>query len=141
MAQKLILIDGNSLLYRAFYALPLTLSTSSGVITNAVYGFTSMLIKLLKDEKPDCVAVAFDKGIATFRHDIYEDYKATRDETPDELIHQFGLAKDVLDSLDISIYEAEGFEADDILAAIAKKSSEEGAEVRVVTGDKDAFQL
>lgn len=141
MKSKLVLIDGNSLIYRAFYALPTTLATKAGVVTNAAYGFTSMLLKLLKDEKPDCVTVAFDKGIVTFRHEVFVDYKAQRTETPDELRHQFGIVKDVLDSLSIPIFEMEGFEADDIIATIAKKSAEAGAEVRVVTGDKDAFQL
>jgi DNA polymerase-1 len=139
--QKLILIDGNSLVYRAFYALPLTMTTKTGVITNAAYGFTAMLLRLLKNEKPDCVTVAFDKGIVTFRHDIFVDYKAQRSETPDELRHQFGLVKDILESLNIPIFEKEGFEADDVIATIARKSAEEGAEVEVVTGDKDAFQL
>jgi len=139
--KKLILIDGNSLLYRAFFALPQTLTTSTGVITNAVYGFTSMLIRLLKDEKPDCLAVAFDKGIVTFRHETFAEYKGHRPETPNELRHQFGLAKEVLESLDVPVYEKEGFEADDILATAAKAAEEAGNEVLVVTGDRDAFQL
>jgi len=139
--KRLILIDGNSLLYRAFFALPQTLTTSTGVITNAVYGFTSMLIRLIKDEKPDCLAVAFDKGIVTFRHETFAEYKGHRPETPNELRHQFGLAKEVLESLDVPVYEKEGFEADDILATAAKKAEEAGNEVLVVTGDRDAFQL
>ncbi len=139
--KKIVLIDGNSLLYRAFYALPTTLATSAGVITNAVYGFTSMLIKLMKDTKPDCLAVAFDKGIVTFRHEAYEKYKAHRDETPNELRHQFDIAKEMLTSLDIPIYEKEGFEADDILATAARQSEKAGMEVIVVTGDRDSFQL
>lgn len=139
--KKMVLIDGNSLLYRAFFALPTTLTTSTGVITNAVYGFTSMLIRLIKDEKPDCLAIAFDKGIVTFRHEAFTDYKAHREETPNELKHQFDIAKEVLDSLDIPVYEKEGFEADDILATAAKQAEETGYQVLVVTGDRDAFQL
>ncbi len=127
-------------MYRAFFALPTTLSTSEGVITNAVYGFLSMLIKLIKDQNPNCLAVAFDKGIVTFRHDTFADYKAHRPETPDELRPQFDLIKEVLASLDIPIYEKEGYEADDILATAARQV-EDGSDVFVVTSDKDAFQL
>ncbi len=127
-------------MYRAFFALPTTLSTSEGVITNAVYGFLSMLIKLIKDQNPNCLAVAFDKGIVTFRHDTFAEYKAHRPETPDELKPQFDLIKEVLASLDIPIYEKEGYEADDILATAARQV-EDGSDVFVVTSDKDAFQL
>lgn len=141
MAKKAILIDGNSLIYRAFYALPLSLATSSGQVTNAVYGFTSMLIKLLKEEKPDIIAVAFDRAVPTFRHEQYAEYKAQRPSMPDDLKDQFPLAKQILDALDIAIFEMDGFEADDILGTIAKKAEQEDYETIIVTGDKDAYQL
>ncbi len=139
--KKVVLIDGNSLVYRAFFALPTTLALPSGQVTNAVYGFTSMLIRLLIDERPDRIAVAFDTAAPTFRHKEYKEYKAHRDETPSELISQFPLVKDVLEALSITTLEVEGFEADDILATLAKDQEEKGLDVVVVTGDKDAFQL
>ncbi|MDI6892581.1 MAG: DNA polymerase I [Actinomycetota bacterium] len=138
--KKVILIDGNSLVYRAFYALPTTLATKAGQITNAVYGFTGMLIRLLREQKPDVVVVAFDKGMP-LRVNQYEEYKAHRPETPDELKSQFPLVKDVLCALNIPIFEVEGFEADDVLATLAKEAESEGYEAVVVTGDRDAFQL
>ncbi|MBS3908801.1 MAG: DNA polymerase I [Actinobacteria bacterium] len=141
MKNKIILIDGNSLVYRAFFALPTTLANSKGQVTNAVYGFTSMLMKLLKDEKPDVVIVAFDRAAPTFRHEQFEDYKAHREPTPDDLISQFPLVKDVLGALNIPIYELDGFEADDILATLASRAEAEDDDVLVVTGDRDAFQL
>lgn len=139
--KKLILIDGNSLIYRAFYALPQTLATSTGQVTNAVYGFTSMLVKLLETEKADHVAVAFDRPTPTFRHEQYAEYKAHRMRMPDELQSQFPIVKEVLHSLRIPTYELERFEADDVLAALAKKAESEGYEVIIVTGDRDALQL
>ncbi|MBI4734263.1 MAG: hypothetical protein HY779_05585, partial [Rubrobacteridae bacterium] len=139
--KKIILIDGNSLVYRAFFALPTTLATTKGQITNAVYGFTSMLIKLVKDERPDILITAFDMGKATFRHEEYEEYKAHRQPTPNDLISQFPLVKQLLKAMDIPVFEMEGFEADDILATLASKAAEIHCEVVVVTGDRDAFQL
>ncbi|KUK10639.1 MAG: DNA polymerase [Clostridia bacterium 41_269] len=139
MGKKVMLLDGNSLVHRAFHALPL-LSNRGGVFTNAVLGFTTMLFKLLKNEKPDYIAVAFDKG-RTFRHDEYEKYKAHRKPVPDELRHQFVLVKDILSALNIKIFEYEGYEADDILGTLAKKAEEEGLEPIIVTGDSDALQL
>ena len=138
--KKIILIDGNSLVYRAFFALPVSLTTSSGQIINAVYGFVSMLVKLIREEKPTVVLVAFDKGKSN-RVKQYADYKAHRPKTPDELRSQFPLVKDVLKALKIPIFEIEGYEADDILATLAKEAKNEGDEVVVVTGDKDALQL
>lgn len=138
--QKVVLIDGNSLLYRAFYALPETLATSTGQVTNAVFGFTSMLIKLLETEGWDTVIVAFDRG-KTFRHEVYEDYKANRKPPPDTLQQQKPIAREVLGALAIPTVEAEGFEADDLLATLAKRGEEAGHKVLVVTGDRDAFQL
>ena len=141
MKNKIILIDANSLVYRAFFALPKTLATSSGQVTNAVYGFTSMLIKLLKEEKPDVVIAAFDRAAPTFRHETFEQYKAHREPTPNELISQFPLVKEVLSVLNIPVFEMDGFEADDILATLASEAEAERDDVIVVTGDKDAFQL
>lgn len=140
MNKKIILIDGNSLVYRAFFALPTTLATSAGEVTNAVYGFTSMLIKLMREEKPDVIGVAFDSG-PSFRKEHFAEYKAHRPETPDELPHQFNLVKDVLRALKIPIFAMANYEADDILASLTKRASGRGDEVIVVTGDKDAFQL
>ncbi|NLO89512.1 MAG: DNA polymerase I [Clostridia bacterium] len=134
-----MLLDGNSLVHRAFHALPL-LSNRRGVFTNAVLGFTNMLFKLLKEEKPDYIAVAFDKG-KTFRHDEFEEYKAQRKPMPEELRHQFILVKDILEALNIKIVEQEGYEADDILGTLAKKAEEKGLQVMIVTGDSDALQL
>lgn len=139
--RKVILIDGNSLVYRAFFALPTTLVLPSGQVTNAVYGFTSMLIRLFIDERPDIVAVAFDTRAPTHRHGEFIHYKAHREETPNELIDQFPLVKEVLDALAIPIFELGGYEADDLLATLAKRAEQQGNEVLVVTGDRDAFQL
>lgn len=139
--KKIILIDGNSLVYRAFYALPTTLAIKSGQVTNAVYGFTSMLIKLFKDESPNAVAVAFDSKEKTFRHQVFKEYKAHRPKTPDELISQLPLAKKILQALNIPIFEVGGFEADDILATLARQAEKKNFEVEIVTGDKDALQL
>ena len=116
----MILIDGHSLAFRAFFALPDTLVTSSGQITNAVYGFTAMLIKLLADERPDAVVVCFDKGAPQFRLDRYAEYKAGRAETPDTFRQQLPLIREVLESLRIPMVELEGYEADDLLATLTK---------------------
>ncbi|MDI3533887.1 MAG: polymerase [Thermosediminibacterales bacterium] len=140
MGERLILIDGNSLIHRAFHALP-PLRNSKGMPTNAVYGFTNMLLKLLDEQKPDYIAVAFDKKGPTFRHEEFDGYKAHRQQTPDELASQFVLVKRVLEAFNIEIFEIEGFEADDVLGTIAKKGEEQGFEVVIVTGDKDALQL
>ncbi len=140
MGKKIILIDGNSLVYRAFFALPTTLMTSTGRVTNAVYGFTSMLLKLMREEKPDVVGVAFDRG-PSFRKEHFAEYKAHRPEAPDELPAQFELVKDVLRALRIPIFEVPNYEADDVLASLAKRASERDNEVIIVTGDKDALQL
>ncbi len=141
MKKKIILIDGNSLVYRAYFALPTTLATSTGQVTNAVYGFTSMLMKLLKDEQPDIVITAFDRAAPTFRHEQFEMYKAHRESAPHELISQIPIVKEVLKVLNIPVFEMDGFEADDILATLAAKAEAESDEVIVVTGDRDAFQL
>lgn len=137
---KLILIDGNSIIYRAFFAMP-PLTNSSGLHTNAVYGFTNMLLRLIQEEKPTHILVAFDAGKITFRHEGYEDYKGGRDKTPSELSEQFPLMRELLESLGIAWFELSGYEADDIIGTISKQGEESGREVLVVTGDKDMLQV
>ncbi len=137
----LILIDGNSIAYRAFYALPEDLATKSGQVTNAVFGFTRMLIRLLKDHDPDGIAVAWDVSRQTFRTEAYPEYKANRSKAPDHFRSQLGLMDEVLQALQINQIRREGFEADDIIASIAKQAAKDAWEVLVVTGDRDAFQL
>jgi DNA polymerase-1 len=138
---RLLLIDGHSMAYRAFYALPDTLATSSGQITNAVYGFTSMLTNLLRDEQPTHMAVAFDAGRVTFRTERFPEYKGTRDATPDAFKGQVPLIKEVLDALRVSSIELAGIEADDILATLAVQAKAAGMEVLVCSGDRDTLQL
>jgi DNA polymerase-1 len=138
---KVMLLDGNSLAYRAFFALPTDLATASGQVTNAVYGFTSMLINLLKDHGPDAIAVAFDRPEPTFRHELVADYKAGRAEAPDILRQQMGLVRQVVETLRIPIVEAPGYEADDVIATLATQARDRGDEVIVVTGDRDTYQL
>ncbi|MDE0652194.1 MAG: DNA polymerase I [bacterium] len=137
----LLLIDGHSLAYRAFYALPEEMRTASGQVTNAVYGFTSMLINLLRDHRPERVAVAFDLPGGTFRHERLDSYKANRSKPPEIFREQLGLLHEVLDVLGVSTVEAPGFEADDVLATLASQAEAQGLEVAIVTGDRDAFQL
>lgn len=138
--EKLLLLDGNSLANRAFYALRL-FSTSDGVYTNAVYGFLTMLFKLLDEEQPDYVAVAFDKGRQTFRTALYEDYKATRKAPPDEFRPQLDLLREVLTALNIPWFRVENYEADDIMGTLARQAAAEGLHTLIVTGDRDALQL
>jgi DNA polymerase-1 len=137
----LYLLDGNSLVFRAFFALPIDLATKSGQVTNAVHGFTSMLVMLLRDQDPAGMAVAFDRPEPTFRDEIVDDYKGNRPDTPDLLLPQFALVHDVLDALGITTIEVPGYEADDILATMATRARDAGLDVVVVTGDRDAFQL
>ncbi|WP_428834271.1 DNA polymerase I [Lentzea roselyniae] len=140
--KRLLLIDGHSMAYRAFYALPAeNFQTATGQVTNAVYGFTSMLINILRDEKPTHVAVAFDVSRKTFRSEQYPEYKAGRSKTPDEFRSQVSLIGEVLDALQICKMEKEGYEADDIIATLTTQAVEQGFEVEIVTGDRDAFQL
>ena len=136
-----MLLDGNSMAYRAFFALPTDLATASGQVTNAVYGFTSMLINLFKDHRPDGIAVAFDRPERTFRHDLVDDYKAGRAAAPDILRQQMGLVRQVVETLKIPIVEIAGFEADDVIATLATQGRDRGDDVIVVTGDRDAYQL
>lgn len=138
--EKLLLLDGNSLANRAFYALRL-FSTSDGVYTNAVYGFLTMLFKLLDEEKPEYVAVAFDKGRQTFRTAMYEEYKATRKAPPEEFRPQLDLLREVLTALNIPWFRVDDYEADDILGTLAHQAAEQGLQTLIVTGDRDALQL
>src|SRR5688500_14896584 len=138
---KIMLLDGNSLAYRAFFALPTDMATASGQVTNAVFGFTSMLINLLKDHRPDGIAVAFDRPEPTFRHELVDDYKAGRAEAPDILRQQMGLVRQVVETLRIPILEIAGYEADDVIATLATEARDRGDDVIVVTGDRDAYQL
>ncbi|MDQ1368748.1 MAG: polymerase [Acidimicrobiaceae bacterium] len=136
-----LLLDGNSVAYRAFFALPTDMATASGQVTNAVYGFTSMLINLLKDHRPDRIAVTFDRPEPTFRHEMISDYKAGRAETPDILRQQMGLVRQLVNTLHIPTVELAGFEADDIIATLATQARDRGLDVMVVTGDRDTYQL
>lgn len=138
---KLLLLDGNSLTYRAFFALPTDMATASGQVTNAVFGFTSMLINLLRDHRPTAVGVAFDRPEPTFRHAAVPTYKAQREQAPDILRQQLGLVREILDALNIMSIEVPGYEADDIIATLATQGRDRGEEVIVVTGDRDAYQL
>jgi DNA polymerase-1 len=138
---KLLILDGNSLTYRAFFALPTDMATASGQVTNAVFGFTSMLINLLRDHKPDGVAVAFDRPEPTFRHEALATYKAERAQAPDILRQQMGLVRQLVDTLGITSIECPGYEADDIIATIVEQAGNRGDEVVVVTGDRDTYQL
>ena len=137
---KIILLDGNSLSYRAYYAMP-SLKNKKGLYTNSVYGFTLMLEKILEDTKPKYALVAFDKGKETFRHKSYEAYKGTRDKTPNELVEQFGYVRELLDSYGIKYEEHLDYEADDIIGSYAKIAEKAGLEVIIVSGDKDLTQL
>ena len=138
---KLMLIDGNSLVYRAFFALPTDMATASGQVTNAVYGFTAMLIYLLKDQQPDRIVVAFDRPEPTFRHELTPTYKAQRESAPDILRQQMGLVREVLEVLTIPVLDKAGFEADDIIATLATRGRDRGDDVVIVTGDRDSYQL
>ncbi|MDP9497426.1 MAG: DNA polymerase I [Actinomycetota bacterium] len=139
---RLLLLDGHSLAYRAFFALPVeNFSTTDGQPTNAVYGFTAMLINVLRDEQPTHLAVAFDEGGPTFRHEAYAEYKATRTESPTDFRGQVSLVKEVLAALRVPMVSRPGYEADDVLATLAKAAEAEGWDVLIVTGDRDSFQL
>ena len=137
----LMLIDGNSLTYRAFFALPTDMATASGQVTNAVFGFTSMLVNLLRDHRPDHLAVVFDRHEPTFRHEAVETYKANRSEAPDILRQQLGLVRQVVEVLHVPMLELAGYEADDIIATLATEANGRGDDVLIVTGDRDSYQL
>jgi len=138
---KLLLIDGNSLVYRAFFALPTDMATASGQVTNAVYGFATMLVTMVKDQNPDGVLVVFDRKEPTFRHQAIPEYKAQREKTPEILLEQLQIARELLDVLGIAHRDAVGFEGDDIIATVAARAVAESHDVIIVTGDRDSYQL
>lgn len=138
---KFLIVDGSSLLHRAFFALPLTMTNAKGEHTNAVYGFATMFNKILKEERPDMAAVCFDKSRVTFRTEIYADYKGQRAATPSELSEQFELTKQMLDAMGVVWEEVAGFEADDIIGTLAKRAARDGHEALILTGDRDSYQL
>ena len=140
--KRLLLIDGHSMAYRAYFALPVdSFTTASGQHTNAVYGFANMIMSLIKEEKPTHVAVAFDVSRKTFRTEKFPEYKATRSATPDEFRSQIPILHELLAAMNIKEYSLEGYEADDLLATISKRAITEGFEVSICTGDRDSFQL
>lgn len=135
-----MLIDGNSIAYRAFFALPL-LHNEKGIHTNAIYGFTMMLMKIIEEEKPTHMLVAFDAGKTTFRHELYTEYKGGRQKTPPELSEQFPFLRELLDAYNIRTYELENYEADDIIGTLATQAEKEGFRVVIISGDRDLTQL
>jgi DNA polymerase-1 len=139
--KKFLILDGHSLAFRAFFALPLELKTKKGLHTNAILGFTNMLLRLLKDESPDYILTTFDYPAPTFRHQAYSAYKATREKTPAEMHEQLPLIKEILQALNIAICEMEGYEADDLLGTFARQGEEAGLTTYIVTADADAYQL
>ncbi|WP_298837652.1 DNA polymerase I [Clostridium sp.] len=138
--ERLLILDGHSLMYRAFYALP-ALTNSDGIYTNAVYGFTSMLLKMKEEFEPDYIVTTFDRKAPTFRHEEYKDYKAGRKKMPDELQGQFALVRELLEKMAIDIFELDGFEADDLIGTLSVFAEKQGLEVFIITGDRDALQL
>ena len=137
---RLFIIDGNSYIYRAFYAIQ-HLSNSKGFSTNAIYGFTRMLLKIINKEQPEYLAIAFDRKEPTFRHKQYAEYKAHRPPMPEDLIPQIPYIKQVVESLNIPTFELAGYEADDIIGTLAKMAEMTKVQTVIVTGDKDLFQL
>lgn len=138
--KKLVLIDGHSILNRAFYGVP-DLSNSEGLHTNAIYGFLNIMFKILEEEQPDYLTVAFDVHAPTFRHEIYKEYKGTRKPMPEELREQVPVMKQVLGAMGIRTVEQPGLEADDILGTLAKRAEKEGMAVSLVSGDRDLLQI
>lgn len=138
--KRLLILDSNSLMNRAFFALP-PLTNSDGIHTNAIYGFMNMLFKMKDEIEPDCIIATFDLKAPTFRHKEYADYKAGRKKMAPELYEQFPIIKDLLKLMGIKIFELEGFEADDLIGTISKFAEENDTEAYIVTGDKDALQL
>ena len=139
--KKLVLIDGNAIIHRAYHALPKTMTTRRGEQTNAVYGFTTTLIKVLENLHPEYIAASFDLAGPTFRHKDYADYKATRVKADQELYDQIPRVKELTKKMNIPIYEQEGFEADDCIGTVVEKLKDKEIEIYVVSGDKDIFQL
>lgn len=140
MENKLILLDGNSILNRAFYGVP-DLTNRQGLHTNAVYGFLNIMFKFIEEEEPSHMLVAFDQKEPTFRHEMYAEYKGTRKPMPEELRQQVPVIREILEAMNIKIYFQDGIEADDILGTMAKKAEKEGFTVSVVSGDRDLLQL
>lgn len=138
---KVMALDGNSLAYRAFYALPEDMANASGQSTNAVYGFTTMLLNLAKEHSPDAILVVFDRPEPTFRHLAIPEYKAQREKAPDTLFQQLGLIRELLNDMGITWMELAGFEGDDLIATVATSASDQGHDVIIVTGDRDSYQL
>ena len=138
---KCLALDGNSLAYRAFFALPADMATSGGQVTNAVVGFTSMLVNLLKDQQPDTLLVVFDRPEPTFRHTAVPEYKAQRESAPDVLRQQMGIIRELLEALGVTVLDMAGFEGDDIIASIARRCEAAGNDIVIVTGDRDSYQL
>ncbi|MGH9097096.1 MAG: 5'-3' exonuclease, partial [Acidimicrobiales bacterium] len=139
--RPLLLLDGMSLAFRAYFALPPDLVTTTGIVTNAVHGFSSMLVNLVRDHQPSGLAVAFDLPGDTFRDDVVDDYKAGRAETPNDLLPQFDMIRALLGVLAIPVVDAVGYEADDVIATLATEARDRGQTVIIVTGDRDAYQL
>ena len=138
--ERLFLIDGSSYIYRAYYAIR-HLSNSQGMATNAIYGFTNMLLKVMRDQKPDRLAVIFDSKGPTFRKEIYPEYKANRDEMPEDLRPQIPLTREATRAFNIACLELENYEADDIIATLARQAREAGGRVTIISSDKDLMQL
>ena len=141
--KRLLLIDGNSIMNRAFYGImgSKMLSTKDGKYTNAVYGFLAILFKNLEELEPDYIAVSFDLKAKTARHELYEGYKANRHGMPEELAQQMPMIKEILKAMNIDIVEKEGYEGDDILGTLSKYGEEQGLDVTILSGDRDTFQL
>ena len=140
MSGKLVLIDGHSILNRAFYGVP-DLTNSEGLHTNAVYGFLNIMFKIFEEEKPDYLTVAFDVKHPTFRHEMFKEYKGTRKPMPAELHEQVPVIKELLKAMNVQVMELPGYEADDLLGTLAKRAEADGNEVRIVSGDRDLLQL
>lgn len=140
MEKTLVIIDGNSLMNRAYYAIQRPIDDEGRYVYSGIFGFLNMLNKILKDYAPTHIAVAFDRKAPTFRHLEYDEYKAGRKKMPPELAMEFPVLKDILTAMNIHMLEIDGFEADDILGTVSKKAEEEGIKPYIITGDKDAFQ-
>ncbi|MFC2019823.1 5'-3' exonuclease H3TH domain-containing protein, partial [Chloroflexota bacterium] len=143
MAEKplLVLFDGNALVHRAFHALPTLTIGKTGELVNAVYGFAQMLLKVINDLKPTHYAIAFDKKAPTFRHELFDQYKAHRPPTPEDLVNQLGRVRQLVEVLHMPIFEIDGYEADDVLGTLSQQATSEGVDTVIVTGDADAMQL
>src|SRR5437016_8705606 len=139
--KKLVLIDGHAMIHRAFHAVPEQLTSSTGEPVNATFGFTSMLMEALTEEKPEYVAMTFDRPAPTFRHQQFAEYKAHRPTMPDNMRPQFGRIREVVQAFGIPIYEKDGFEADDVLGTLSVQATQQGVDTVIYTGDMDTLQL